>query len=263
MSRAPVLAVLALLATIARANAATAAPPTSPFDYTLFGVDGVRLKNQAVVTKGTVGANLGTAILGAQAVIKGDLAAFRVRLGDGAKATRLFCLLLDATTTATCRDVVMPLVSAAALPPVLVAPGQIAVRVGRGKFSTLAPGTYGTLRLGPGSALLLPQGTFAFRSVHLLPRAALVCQDQCAIEVQDRVLLDSRAQIRPSPGPQGVRIDVQGAGKRAFQAAVASVVVGTVYAPAGTLTLGPGGAYKGSFVGRNVIVGSKAQVSPP
>src|SRR5579885_2588380 len=233
---------------------AQGAPSGSPFDYALFGLTQTRLGPGVEVFSGDIGAN------------GGDVAAFSIRLAEGARvARRLFCLFLDGTTSTQCRAAVtVPLVAPAALPPVTAAPGRIAVRVAAGRIAgPLGPGAYGRVHLGGHAGLLLTGGTYALRALRLGRHAELVCAAACRIAVLDPVRLGARAQLSPAPGlaDTALEVDVAAGGSApAFRTGPGAAVTGIVYAPAGGLVLGGRGRYEGSFVGATVRVGADAQV---
>src|SRR5579885_426021 len=107
--------VVLLLGPAARLRAQSA-PSGSPFDYALFGLSQTRLGPGEEVFSGDVRANVGTVTIGAGARVGGNVAAFSIRLAQGARvARRLFCLFLDGATSTQCRAAVtVPLVAPAA-----------------------------------------------------------------------------------------------------------------------------------------------------
>ncbi len=245
---------------------AQSAPSGSPFDYALFGLSQTRLGPGVEVFSGDVGANVGTVTIGAGARVGGNVAAFSIRLAQGARvARRLFCLFLDGATSTQCRAAVtVPLVAPAALPPVTAAPGRTAVRVAAGRIAgPLGPGAYGRVHLGGHAGLLLAGGTYALRALRLGRHAELVCATACRLAVLDPVRLGARAQLSPAPGlpDTALEIDVAAGGSApVFRTGPGATVTGIVYAPAGGLVLGGQGRYEGSFVGATVRVGADAQV---
>ncbi len=257
--------VVLLLGPAARLRAQSA-PSGSPFDYALFGLSQTRLGPGVEVFSGDVGANVGTVTIGAGARVGGNVAAFSIRLAQGARvARRLFCLFLDGATSTQCRAAVtVPLVAPAALPPVTAAPGRTAVRVAAGRIAgPLGPGAYGRVHLGGHAGLLLAGGTYALRALRLGRHAELVCATACRLAVLDPVRLGARAQLSPAPGlpDTALEIDVAAGGSApAFRTGPGATVTGIVYAPAGGLVLGGQGRYEGSFVGATVRVGADAQV---
>jgi hypothetical protein len=262
--RGVVLVVLALgPATALRAQVA---PASAPFDYAIFGLKQVRLGPGVEVFSGDVGANVGTLFIGPGARVGGNVAAFSIRLAKGARvARRVFCLFLDGTTSVQCRGPVsVPLVPAAALPPVVAAPGRTPVRVAAERIAgPMAAGAYGRVRLGAHAGLLLSGGTYTLRALRLGPHAELVCAAACRIEVLDTVRLSASAQVGPAPGlaDTAVEIDIAAGGPvPALRTGPGTAVTGIVYAPAGAVVLGGKGRYEGSFVGATVRVGADAQV---
>ncbi|HLK12320.1 MAG TPA: hypothetical protein VKW76_13150 [Candidatus Binatia bacterium] len=250
----------------AAALRAQAVPSSSPFGYALFGLTQTRLAQGVEVFSGDVGTNVGTVAIGAGARVGGNVAAFSIRLAKGARVARhLFCLFLDGATNAQCRSSVsVPLVSAAALPAVAVAPGTTAVRVAPGRIvGPLVVGAYGRVRLGAHAGLLLAGGTYTLRALRLAPHAELVCAAACRIQVLDAARLGAGAQVSPAPGlaDAALEIDVAAGGAApAFHTGPGAAVTGIVYAPAGGVVLGAKGRYEGSFVGATVRVGAGAQV---
>src|SRR5262249_5132220 len=171
-----------------------------------------------------------------------------------------------------CSQLTMPLVDPTLLLPIPVTPGTVDVQVApRSSRAPLAPGAYGAVRVGRGSLLQLSEGAYQMRSIRLSPTARLVCLDDCRIGVAENVRLGAMAQLGAVKGLSAdhVRIDVAaGVLGAAFRAGPRTVVSGTVFAPTGTVLLGPNGDYQGAFVGSTVAVRPPSQVhgqsaSPP
>src|SRR5262249_59485916 len=74
---------------------AQSAPPTSPFQYVVFGMERVTIGSHARVEAGEVGTNLGVLSLGAGARILGGASAFEIHVRPGAGARRLNCLFIQ------------------------------------------------------------------------------------------------------------------------------------------------------------------------
>ena len=130
-------------------------------------------------------------------------------------------------------------------------------------LAVMSAGAYGAVRVGRGSLLQLSRGAYQMRSIRLSPTARLVCLDDCRIGVADNVRLGPMAQLGAVNGLSAdhVRIDVAaGVPGAAFRAGPRTVVSGTVFAPAGTVLLGPNGDYQGAFVGSTVVVRPHSQV---
>lgn len=241
---------------------AQSAPPSSPFDYVVFGMDSVTLGPHVRVEAGEVGANLGILSLGAGSRVIGGASAFEIRVRPGARARRINCLFIHGSKE-FCRNVDIPL-SSEALPLVQPIPGVLEIRVPRGTFSIpVDAGHYGRIRVERHATLLLEGGSYDARQLILEPNARLSCQTDCQISLSERVRLGARSAVRTAnvdPTPV-LQINVLG-GQRGvpFATGARSRVSGIVYAPTGTVRLGPGGRYQGTFIGRDVVVRSGARL---
>jgi hypothetical protein len=240
-------------------------PSTTPEGYAVLGLEDATLAQGVQVTAGDVGANLGTVTLRTGVNVTGAVAADTVRISRGARVGGLFCTIIDGPRKFSCAGVPVPVVDPSNFPLVQVLPGAADVRLRpRQRRAALGAGNYGAVRLGTRAALTLAGGTYSFESMKLHHRSLLLCAANCEIGVQDRVVLAGGVHVggTAADGSIVVRIEVQGGRPHtSFLAGAGSAVEATVYAPAGTVSLGSGGRFTGSFIGRSVTVGSRAHVA--
>jgi hypothetical protein len=247
--------------------------------YAVLGMDLVRIGPSARVQPGAVGATTGTVRLATAAQVSGAVVAGTVRVARRVRVGRLFCQVVaggsfgagvvggptvGGSPVPGCSQLTTPLVDPALLLPIPVTSGTVDVQLApRSSRAPLAPGAYGAVRVGRGSLLQLSGGAYQMRSIRLSPTARLVCLDDCRIGVAENVRLGAMAQLGSVRGLSAdhVRIDVAaGVPGAAFRAGPRTVVSGTVFAPTGTVLLGPIGDYQGAFVGSTVVVRPRSQV---
>jgi hypothetical protein len=247
--------------------------------YAVLGMDLVRIGPSVRVQPGSVGATTGTVRLATAAQVSGAVVAGSVRVARRVRVGRLFCQVVSGggfgagvvggptvggSPVPGCAQLTTPLVDPTLLVPVPVTPGTSNVQLAPRSSSTpLAPGAYGAVRVGRGSLLQLDGGAYQMRSIRLSPTARLVCLGDCRIGVAENVRLGPMAQLGAVKGLSAdhVRIDVAaGVPGAAFRAGPRTVVSGTVFAPTGTVLLGPNGDYQGAFVGSTVVVRPRSQV---
>jgi hypothetical protein len=247
--------------------------------YAVLGVDAVRVGAGTRVQPGAVGVTAGTVGLGPGTAVPGSVVADAVRIARGTEVGRLFCRVasggafgpgvvggpsVGGAPIPGCRVLTIPIVAPELLAPVGVVPGSsdlvIPTRTGS---APVAAGSFAAVVVGRGSLLQLSGGTYQFRSIRLRRAARLVCLDECRIGVAESVRLGSAAQLGAVQGlsPTRVRVDVAaGTGELAFRAGPHAIVAATVFAPSGSIVLGPRGDYRGAFVGRSVTVRPRSRV---
>jgi hypothetical protein len=247
--------------------------------YAVLGVDLVRIGPSVRVQPGSVGATTGTVRLATAAQVSGAVVASTVRVARRVRVGRLFCQVVSGggfgagvvggptvggSPVPGCAQLTTPLVDPTLLVPIPVTPGTSDVQLApRSSSAPLAQGAYGAVRVGRGALLQLSSGAYQMRSIRLSPTARLVCLGDCRIGVAENVRLGPMAQLGAVKGlaAANVRIDVAaGVPGAAFRAGPRTVVSGTVFAPTGTVLLGPNGNYQGAFVGSTVVVRPRSQV---
>jgi len=143
-----------------------------------------------------------------------------------------------------------------------VVPGATDLRVpGRTGSAPMPAASYRDVVVGRGALLQLAGGNYAARSIRVAPTGRLVCIDTCRIGVLERVVLAPRAELGAGAPLRAnrVRVDVAAStGRRAFRAGARAATAATIFAPSGTLVLGPRGSYRGAFIGRTITVGPSA-----
>ena len=247
--------------------------------YAVLGVGLVRVGPSVRVQPGSVGAMTGTVRLAPAAQVSGAVVAGTVHVARRARVGRLFCQVVSGSGFGSgvvggptvggspipgCAQLTTPLVDPPLLVPIPVTPGTTDEQLApRSSSAPLAPGAYGAVKVGRGALLQLAGGAYQMRSIRLSRTARLVCLDDCRIGVAENVRLGPMAQLGAVKGLSAdhVRIDVAaGVPGAAFRAGPGTVVSGTVFAPTGTVLLGPSGGYQGAFVGSTLVVRPRSQV---
>ena len=247
--------------------------------YAVLGVGLVRIGPSVRVQPGAVGATTGAVRLATAAQVSGAVVAGTVRVARRARVGRLFCQVVSGggfgsgvvggptvggSPIPGCAQLTTPLVDPTLLVPIPVTPGTTDEQLApRSSSAPLAPGAYGAVTVGRGAWLQLAGGAYQMRSIRLSPTARLVCLGDCRIGVAENARLGPMAQLGAVKGlsAANVRIDVAaGVPGAAFRAGPRTVVSGTVFAPTGTVLLGPNGDYQGAFVGSTVVVRPRSQV---
>jgi hypothetical protein len=250
--------------------------------YAILGIDAVRLAPNVRVQPGAVGATTGNVRLAGAARVQGAVVAPSIRIAHGVRVGRLFCGTVSggvfgrgvvggptvggSTVPGGCLQLTMPVVDPILLASVPVAPGGGELTIpARTATAPVAPGAYGAVVVRRGALLELAGGAYQVRSIRLAAAARLVCLDECRIGVGETVTLAARAQLGAAKGlvdASEVRLDVTGSAVApAFRTGPNAIVAGTVFAPTGDIVLGPGGQYRGAFIGRSVLVRARGHVS--
>ena len=252
------------LAPVAGADLALGQP--LPGDYAILGQERTSLRVGVRVT-GAAGTVAGTLVLGNHVQVNGSVAADVVRLGSDAGAGRFFCRFVilsrgGGVSLPACRAFTPPLVDPTLLAPIAVVPGATDLRVpGRTGSAPMPAASYRDVVVGRGALLQLAGGSYAARSIRVAPTGRVVCIDTCRIGVLERVVLAPRAELGAGAPLRAnrVRVDVAAStGRRAFRAGARAATAATIFAPSGTLVLGPRGSYRGAFIGRTITVGPSA-----
>ncbi|TMA35174.1 MAG: hypothetical protein E6J79_15485 [Deltaproteobacteria bacterium] len=261
------------LAPVAGADRALGQP--LPGDYAILGQERTSLRVGVRVT-GAAGTVAGTLVLGNHVQVNGSVAADVVRLGSDAGAGRFFCRfvilsrgggvvggpVVGGGSLPACRAFTPPLVDPTLLAPIAVVPGATDLRVpGRTGSAPMPAASYRDVVVGRGALLQLAGGSYAARSIRVAPTGRVVCVDTCRIGVLERVVLAPRAELGAGAPLRAnrVRVDVAAStGRRAFRAGARAATAATIFAPSGTLVLGPRGSYRGAFIGRTITVGPSA-----
>lgn len=263
--RRVVMAAVAMVVVVTAPGAALADPPTSPFDYALFALDNLILRDQVRAIDGDVGSNDGTVTVGRDVRVTGAVVGRTIRFRPNTTASEAYCLLLEnGPGGLSCQAVTLPVIASGLLPAVQVTPGATAINVTRGSSTSPLPaGAYGNVRVRSRGQLRLAGGTYAFRSLNLASRASLTCLDACNIGVANRVRVRSRASLGGGSGVavRNVRVSIARRGSRpVFVGDSRANVAAVVYAPGGRVELRNRGNFVGSFVGGAVRVSRGAIV---
>jgi hypothetical protein len=271
--------VLTVIAVVGVSGRVAAQPQPALNGYAVLGVDAVRVGAGTRIQPGAVGVTAGTLRLGPDTALPGGVVADAVRVARGAEVGRLFCRVVSGgkfgpgvvggptvggAPIPGCRVLTIPIVAPELLAPVAVVSGSSDLVVpARTGSAPVAAGSYAAVVVGRGSLLQLSGGVYQFGSIRLGRAARLVCLDECRIGVAESVRLAAAAQLGAAQGlsPTRVRVDVAaGTGELAFRAGPRAIVAATIFAPSGSMVLGPRGDYRGAFVGRSVTVRPRSRV---
>lgn len=235
-----------------------------PSSYAVLGLDDVVLRPGVRIEGGNVGANRGGVTLAGGARVDGAVIADTITVHGRPRTGALVCRLLIGSRRVNCETLATPVVDLRSLEIVQVVPGAAQVVVpANANAAPLAPGAYGDVRVGRRGRLLLGGGVYSVRSISVGPRGRILCTGACRVSVQEHVRLRPRAVIGAvAPlDAHAVRIDIEGSGRGAsFVSGPRASVDATIYAPDGTVVLGPHGHYSGAFVGDTVRVGVDSRV---
>jgi len=249
--------------------------------FAVLGVESVRVGPGARVQPGAVGVTGGSVRLAAGAAVPGSVVADSVHVARRARVGRLFCRLVSGgvfgpgvvggptvggSPVSGCRTLTVPVVDPTLLVPLTIAPGTADILVPAGTGSSPTPASaLGAVTVGRGGLLQLAGGEYQVRSIRLRRAARLVCLDDCRIGVAESVRLARRAQLGAAQGlirASSVRVDIAAAVADgvAFRTGPNGIVAATIFAPTGDVVLGPGGDYRGAYIGRTVTVRARGRV---
>jgi Zn-dependent metalloprotease len=220
--------------------------------------------------------------LGEQSVIQGDVAVLfpdrMVAATPGVESDR----------TATVQGTVRTDVAATKLPSFpWFTPGGPEVRIAPGSSSNLSPGNYGRVTVGssdgPPAVLTLAGGIYNIIRFQLGRGSRIECADACELRVLTTLRLDNSASLAPAQDAgireEDIQLFVAGtdlvreediqafiAGRDVEKAATvqlgeAAEIHGYLYAPNGTVVLGPATNATGHIIGRTVHMERAARAS--
>jgi hypothetical protein len=249
--------------------------------YAVLGIDSVRVGRGVRVQPGAVGATAGSVQLGPGAAVNGSVVADSVRVTRSSRVGRLFCRLVTGGAFGRgvvggptvggapipgCRVLATPVVDPALLAPIATVPGgaDLVIPAHTGS-APIGPGAFGAITVGRGALLQLAGGAYQTRAIRLARGARLVCLEECRIGVAESVRLGRRAQLGAAQGlarASRARVDIAAGGTEpfAFRSGPKAVVAATIFAPTGAIMLGPGGDYRGAYIGRSVTLRPRGRV---
>jgi hypothetical protein len=261
-------------------------PPASN-DFSVFGLNSVSIRSRAQVISGNIGArdkssgpwldsgaevSIGVKAKASKGVqIYGDT----VKIGRKASVEDVYYNELDNNGTIRGEKVTplyLPL--DVELPPYhSVTPGEENITVSPNQTTELEPGQYGVVNIKPRGTLRLAGGTYHFNSLKLGPKASLTCNTPTEIRIKERLYPDLMAYLGPSSdsplSAKDVFVYVHGingkngelrSNPKAAVIGVRNTVKANIFAPNGTLWIREGSDVTGSFMGKDVIIGVKAEV---
>jgi hypothetical protein len=159
-----------------------------------------------------------------------------------------------------------------ALPPFKTAtPGSATINVKKGTSRNLVAGSYNDVTVQPSATLLLPGGTYNFRSLTVKSGAKVLAQTAVEIRILEGCNSDNTAYIGPAQGSlidaRRVVIYVSGADgtsstyPKAVTISPYGRVFANIYAPFGTIALRQGGLGAGAFIANDIVLGQGVQFS--
>lgn len=150
-----------------------------------------------------------------------------------------------------------------------IAPGSKDISVKDGATTILAPGNYGTVKIGKNGTLKLSGGIYHFKALTLSAKSSLQCLAPSEVRIKKRASSGPEAYIGPLKtsttlkardvtfyvqGPNGKDTDLLSL-PAAVEIGEENTVKANVIAPNGTLKIQPKSELTGSFMGKGVIIG--------
>jgi len=240
---------------------------TTPLDQTLtvvgpptfFGSHGVTLADRVVVNGSVFSGTGGTATIGNDATINGNLISLSpVQLRD---RTTITFINTNAGVTPGSNDHIGGTSTATPVLPAFPTisqsfTGSQAITLPPDTTRPLSPGQYGAVTVFSRAKLVLSAGTYAFTSLDLEPQASLVTPSSTAetarVFVRDNVIYRGRTTVA-SGAIAPLFLGYTGSNAITIE----NVFMGTIVAPSAALTLqslNGAGVYTGDFFGRQVSV---------
>jgi hypothetical protein len=255
-------------------------PSNDVGDYAVLGLESVWMQQRSELHGGHVGVQ--SADAGAKVSIghwvtfhdpASAIAGDTVRLSSGADVSDAYYNALRTSPGATYRQlhtpVSLPVVSNLPILPE-IAPGSTDYEVPWGDSLELSAGAYGDVRLKGRSVLTLTGGVYHLDDLSVDYKSQVQVTAPTEIRIAGRLRLGYKALIGPANGSglDAADLIVYVAGddgrpcsvSRAVVVGQKGVVTVSLYAPNGTLLLGPEVQARGAFIGRDVVVGHKTQV---
>jgi hypothetical protein len=152
-------------------------------------------------------------------------------------------------------------------------PGVEDVTVKAWRTRVLAPGHYGDIIVRFKGKLILTGGEYHFKNLYAGFKTRLECERRSTIFVQNRVLFLYGVYLGPAKkapiGAADIIFYVGGtngetgalyAWPKAADIGYRAIIKANMYAPNGTLSIGPRAKIEGSFIAKDVEIGTKARV---
>ena len=153
------------------------------------------------------------------------------------------------------------------------APGLVDIEVKKNKSLTLAPedGPFNLIEVENNGTLFLSGGIYHISEMDLGTKVAVLVQAPTTLLIADKFALGQQSYFGPETtlvDPNEIFVFVEGtngsanlnASPRAAELGVKTIFAGNIYVPNGTLHLEQQSQSTGSFIGRDVILGTTAEV---
>jgi len=135
----------------------------------------------------------------------------------------------------------------------------------------LQPGTYRDLTLQPGASLTLVPGTYSFRSVYVKSSGFLYFTGATRVRVRNGLSGDNESYFGPPAtgtraNPTDILFFVQGTNaesKFTYSVNISpkSTVIGTIFAPNGTILLNQQSVATGAYIAKDLHIGQQVKIS--
>lgn len=123
---------------------------------------------------------------------------------------------------------------------------------------TLEPGSYGNVKVGKGAFVRLLPGTYDLCNLSIARTGAMINEGPVTVNVLGAVRVAAEALVLPAPGQPRLQLNVSGS-KAVF--GLGSVVRAELLAPGARFKLGRQASFDGCFCARDVKVGTEAAAS--
>jgi hypothetical protein len=255
-------------------------------DFSVFALNSVYVRSKAVIYDGNIGVQsasegpwLNSQVeisIGSKAEAKAGCQIFgdSIVIGNKAKVFDVFYNELNNKGTILGEEHT-PLELPVASEPVFgeSTPGAEEVTVKVWRTRVLTPGNYGDIIVRAKGKLILTGGEYHFRSLYAGLITRLECENRSTIFVQNRVRFLYGAYLGPAKrapiGAADIIFYVGGtngkngslyARPKAADIGSRAIIKANMYAPRGTLSIGSKADVEGSFVAKDVEIGTKATV---
>jgi hypothetical protein len=255
-------------------------------DFSIFALNSIYVKSNAVVTDGNIGVQSASegpwlnskveVSIGSKAEVKAGCQIFgdSIKIAHRAKVFDVFYNELN-NKGSILGEEHTPLELPVAGEPAFreSTPGAEDVTVKVWKTRVLAPGNYGDIIVRAKGKLILTGGDYHFRSLYAGLMTRLECKNQSTIFVRNRVRFLYGTYLGPAKrtpidaadiifyvGGTNGKTGALYARPKAADIGSRAIIKANMYAPNGTLSIGSKAEVEGSFIAKDVEIGSKASV---
>lgn len=256
--------------------------------YSIFALNSVHLKTRAVVYSGNIGARdmspgpwlaeQSEVTIGTHAYAHDGVTIFTDTLKLKTKASVADVYYNEADGMGTVRGevitpVALPLdVSLPQFP--IPSPGADDYEVKTKNSLTLAPGSYGEIKVKTSGTLIFTGGTYHLENLDVGTKVNILFQAPTELIINNRLEPGSNSYIGPEDGSGITAKDIViyvngingssgslGSSPKAATVGTKNTVKANIFAPNGTIRLKQGVIAEGAFVGKDVLVGVKVKIS--